>query len=337
MDEAVAVLALVGLAPAVASETIWALAKAGRRPVSVTLIATAAGAAEARVRLIEGGGLASAAEPWPAPSVRLIVIEGRDGPLDDVRGPSDHLVVVDAIDALVRAAVAPDAPPLHASLAGGRKTMAAALTWVMSLRARPQDVLSHVLVDGPGASDPDWLHPTGDDDPTRVHLIETPFARLRPLLGAAAGPDGPPARDLLSLAIERIEAATPATLDLGARLLRRPDGEPVRLRPIQAALLACLIAAGPDGLDPRTLDLAALADAWRLAGARPDRARVLIERLTRYGADDWLREHLARLRAALAGSSIAIVRVGARPASRHALAGRGVVLEPSHHSGEPAP
>ena len=206
-------LALVGLAPAVAGETFWALRREGVRVSAISLVTTARGASAARQRLMGADGalariaaLEFASSSAPAlvvtpPIVRLYVLHALQEParqdagaslatpleIDDIGCKDAYLAMLESLDRLVRRLTTPDAPCLHASLAGGRKTMAAALTLVMSLHARPQDRMSHVLVSPPYDRDADFLFPGLGDAAAAaaIRLIDAPFVRLRPLLPPA--------------------------------------------------------------------------------------------------------------------------------------------------------
>jgi hypothetical protein len=81
---------------------------------------------------------------------------------------------------------------IHASIAGGRKTMGFYLGYALSLLGRPQDRLSHVLVSSPFESNLDFFYPTLqerviytpdgrplDTSAATVMLADIPFVRLR--------------------------------------------------------------------------------------------------------------------------------------------------------------
>ena len=81
---------------------------------------------------------------------------------------------------------------LHASIAGGRKTMGFYLGYAFSLFARPQDELSHVLVSSPFESHPEFFYPPAtprrlatrggqhiDTADARITLARIPVVRLR--------------------------------------------------------------------------------------------------------------------------------------------------------------
>lgn len=326
----VQLLALVGLAPAVVSETAWALSRTGVEICSVSLLTTAAAAPQAQATLLgPHGALAGALQPQPLPPVELQIIGDKNRSVHDLRTLADHNALLQCLDAILRRLTAPGTPSLHASLAGGRKTMAAALGLAMAIHARPQDRMSHVLVAPPYDSDPAFLFPLPGDAAAEsaVTLIDVPFSRLRALLPDAPATLG--AAEVMGLAQCRLEAGAPAVLDLAARTLSL-GGTSLILKPIGAALAAFLAeasAVGGRGLSPRELDLARLAALYRQAGGGPA-AVALARTLSRDGPDVWLREHLSRLRKELRvfAGALAIVRDGARPLSRYRLLGAPVIV-----------
>ncbi|MBV5299598.1 MAG: TIGR02584 family CRISPR-associated protein, partial [Rhodoferax sp.] len=76
----------------------------------------------------------------------------------DIRSPADNRAAADFITAQVRAITADSGCALHASIAGGRKTMGFYLGYALSLFGRPQDRLSHVLVSEPFESSYDFFY-----------------------------------------------------------------------------------------------------------------------------------------------------------------------------------
>ena len=115
--------------------------------------------------------------------------------LDDIRTPQDNEAAADLISELVRSFTADPDCALHASLAGGRKTMSYYLGYALSLYGRPQDRLSHVLVSEPFEAHPDFYYPTPQERVIHsraplppqamncadavVQLAQVPFVRLR--------------------------------------------------------------------------------------------------------------------------------------------------------------
>ncbi|HOR29653.1 MAG TPA: CRISPR-associated ring nuclease Csm6, partial [Candidatus Sumerlaeota bacterium] len=119
---------------------------------------------------------------------------GPDGcPVGDIRSEADNRAVADWILSQAAEACGDDSTTVHASLAGGRKTMSFFLGAAMQLLARPQDRLYHVLVpeayevrefDYPAPRQ--RLIPGRDGRPidaaqATVDMAEVPFVRLRGL------------------------------------------------------------------------------------------------------------------------------------------------------------
>ena len=202
-----------GLSPQIITETIYArlssLGAAGM-PEKVFVITTLRGAELIFDSLIDPAGprhLHQLLSDFGLPTEHELigqdsiqVIKSDDGsPLEDIKSPSDNEAAADSIVKLVRILTAGGEPPLHASIAGGRKTMGFYLGHAMSMYARPQDEVSHVLVNSPFEGHPDFFYPpcpatqasrisreqkpehTSVLDQAEVRLAPVPFIRLRRL------------------------------------------------------------------------------------------------------------------------------------------------------------
>ncbi|MFZ1415279.1 MAG: CRISPR-associated ring nuclease Csm6 [Defluviicoccus sp.] len=154
-----ALVTVLGLSPAVITETLCALARrtSEGRPDpfladEVHILTTARGISQVETRLKgDGGGLAQVCREMGRADQppRLIVepILGADGTvLDDIRGEADNNRLGDATVRLIGRLTERDDVRIHASMAGGRKTMSFFMGYVMSLFGRPGDELSHVLL-----------------------------------------------------------------------------------------------------------------------------------------------------------------------------------------------
>ncbi len=90
-----------------------------------------------------------AAFGWlPEPEIVEIAIDGKS--IFDVTSESESIAIADKLVRLVSEIALDGTTRIHASIAGGRKTMSFFMGYVMSLFGRPQDELSHVLVNDPG-------------------------------------------------------------------------------------------------------------------------------------------------------------------------------------------
>lgn len=198
-------LAVTGLTPQVVTEAVYALAVQGAPrfvPTEVAILTTAEGAERARLtllstepgwfrRLCRDHGLNGIA--FDKGSICALGPVG-GGALDDIRSAEDNAVVADAITEAVRSYTADPACALHVSMAGGRKTMGFFAGYALSMYGRPQDRLSHVLVEPAFEAHPEFYYPTPEsriiytqDRQSRpldtrkavVTLADIPFVRLR--------------------------------------------------------------------------------------------------------------------------------------------------------------
>lgn len=200
-------LAVTGMSPQVVTETLYAIHKEGRRwPDEIRVITTSLGARKVSQSLLEEGFLARLCSDYGLPLPRfgseqiMEVPDAQGMPVDDARTVSDHEALADFITHTVceltrEPAAGEPVHSLHASLAGGRKTMTFYLGYAMSLFARPEDCLSHVLVDEVFESQPEFFYPTRekslfcsrsgeqlDASQADVVLADIPFIRHRDYL-----------------------------------------------------------------------------------------------------------------------------------------------------------
>jgi CRISPR-associated protein (TIGR02584 family) len=196
-------LAVTGLSPQVVTETLYALSIAREPayvPTEVHVVTTAEGANRVRLALLSAdpGWFARLCRDYSLPTIAFddvhvhVLADASGGALDDIRTPADNERAADFITEVVRALTLDPQAALHASIAGGRKTMGFYLGYALSLYGRPQDRLSHVLVDEPFESSWDFFYPTpysrvitvrgdklADTKDARVTLAEIPFVSLR--------------------------------------------------------------------------------------------------------------------------------------------------------------
>ncbi|MFN3630601.1 MAG: CRISPR-associated ring nuclease Csm6, partial [Casimicrobiaceae bacterium] len=163
-------LCVTGLSPQIVTETLYALATRTPAwvPDEIHLITTLRGQQNAQLRLLseEPGWFARLLRDYRLPPIdfgpsRIHVIQDRDGrALEDIRDDQDNDCAANTIANLVRQLTQQPQTELHASIAGGRKTMGYLLGAAMSLYGRPQDRLSHVLVAPQFESHPEFFYPT---------------------------------------------------------------------------------------------------------------------------------------------------------------------------------
>lgn len=255
-------LLVTGLSPQVITETLYALAVQTDPPwipTEIRLLTTAEGAERARLALLSErpGWFRQLLADYGLGPIHFdsdciqVARDAAGQPLADIRDLEDSRRAADQITDLVRRLTADADSALHASIAGGRKTMGYYLGYALSLFGRPQDRLSHVLVSEPFESSWEFFYPApaarvittrdnklADAAQARVTLAQIPFLRLR---------EGLPKRLIEGVASfgESVAAAQRAleppelVIDLAGQRVRA-GGEPIALAPAVLAFYSLM-------------------------------------------------------------------------------------------------
>lgn len=169
-----ALVCLSGLTPQVVTETLYALLTTTPAfvPSELHIVTTTEGKRRAQALLSGDGGrggvlralwrdYAPADAPLPAfdPATHVHLISEGDTALADVTEAGHHLSTADSVLAALRPLLVEDDMAVHTSIAGGRKSMSFYMGYVMSLLARKQDRMSHVLINAPFDSLPAFSYP----------------------------------------------------------------------------------------------------------------------------------------------------------------------------------
>jgi len=321
-------LASLGLAPQVLTETLYCLARSEPAfvPTEIHIVTTMEGRHRAILTLLDEStamlaaletelgvsGICSALTPG-----RIHVIADEAGhALADIDSEADNAAAADTIVGLVRDFTADPCCALHASIAGGRKTMGFLLGYTLSLFGRSQDRLSHVLVSDPFQAHPQFFFPprvprvlldrnqrpvsTSD---AQLTLAEIPVVRLR---------DGLPVGFLAadwsySDVVAAAQAAmSPPTLVVDtSRMQFSCGGIDIALAPITFAIAAWLaIRAERLGAEDAAIhwsrcDWTEFFDIYsRLPDQNASRLANVRQRLNG-GEEELFREQISRLRSAL--------------------------------------
>lgn len=205
---------VAGLTPQVVTETLYALTQGAFRegkppfePTELWIATTSLGRREVERslmdlgdnqvrRLCEDYGLAG---PAFGDAHVFGLTDERGEPLDDAHDDAAFLALGDLLTARLAEWTEDPNSAVHVSLAGGRKTMGYLADHALSLLGRPQDRLSHVLVNAPYDRIPEFFYPpptprikaARHDDGTEelvdlsqaeVKLAYVPFLRMREVL-----------------------------------------------------------------------------------------------------------------------------------------------------------
>lgn len=349
-------LAVIGLTPQVLTETLYALAVRPASggvsfvPTEIRVVTTREGRERARLMLLDPDDgrfhqlcteyrLDRRAIAFGDDSFHVVERGGR--PLADITDEADNTAVADTLSELVRELSADPDAAIHASLAGGRKTMGFYLGYALSLYGRPQDRLSHVLVNEPFSSAQEFYYPPAKPKrlvirerpvhtrDARIMMADIPFVRLR---------DGLPRR------LVDGKASFSDTVSAAQRALRPPrlvvataqrrviaGGAGVTLAAAEFAFYAFLArrrAAGGDFVEWRT---PGIADAYlreyrRTVDALSGNLERVEQRLARGADKAWFDERKAKVNRAIRdelGESLSriyeIASEGARPDTRYGL------------------
>ena len=194
-------ISVVGLSPQVITETLycyWCLASPPVPITEVFALTTLHGKQALEDTLLgDNGKLKSLCDDYNLPPIHfdlanIRLLKDADGqPLEDISNVVDNETLADQLFAFVRKLATSTDVCLHASIAGGRKTMGLYIGLAMQFYGRPGDTLSHVLVN-PELENQEFFYPPPDnadvilDDgrtipaaEIRIELAEIPLLLLK--------------------------------------------------------------------------------------------------------------------------------------------------------------
>ena len=194
-------ISVVGLSPQVITETLyyyWCLTSPPVPITEVFALTTLHGKQALEETLLgDNGQLKSLCSDYNLPPIRLDLanvhlLKDADGqPLKDISSVIDNEALADQLFAFVRKLATSTDICLHASIAGGRKTMGLYIGLAMQFYGRPGDTLSHVLVNLELENEKFFYPPPGGADVVlkdgrtipadeiRIELAEIPLLLLR--------------------------------------------------------------------------------------------------------------------------------------------------------------
>lgn len=188
-------LAVAAGSPAIITETLYALTQKTEPPylpTEIHIITTTGKFGDQAIRkaLLDEQRLQQLYDAYgitlpPFDDKHIHRITDANGvPLTDIITAQDNEGAANFITNKVREFTQNENASLHASIAGGRKTMSYYMGYALSLYGRMQDRLSHVLVDESLITRGDFFFPQPEET-IEVRLANVPFVRLRDGLGFA--------------------------------------------------------------------------------------------------------------------------------------------------------
>jgi CRISPR-associated protein (TIGR02584 family) len=196
-------LALGGMSPQVVTETLYYLCirqSPAFIPTEVRLITTSVGRDEAIDGLLDHDGEFHEFLKDYALKGKIVfttehlhpIVDQNNTPLEDVRTESDNITAADMITEYIRQLTSDPECAVHVSISGGRNTLGFYLGYALSMFGRPQDRLSHVLVQSEFQGNDQFFYPPPTPEVIRgrngtslntahaeVTLAEIPFVSLR--------------------------------------------------------------------------------------------------------------------------------------------------------------
>ncbi len=181
---------VIGLSSQIITETLYALMVQQIPPISVSEIfvfTTSIGKSNIiRTILGSNGALDQFYSEYSLEENKIkfdenhiLTLTDSDGiPLEDIRTASDNVCASNQILSFIQKLSKDNNRIIHASIAGGRKTMGVYLAFAMQLFGREHDKLYHILVDTDCESNQNFFFPKKGDI-CSVQLAEVPFLRLK--------------------------------------------------------------------------------------------------------------------------------------------------------------
>lgn len=265
-------LAVAANSPQIITETCYALVCRSSPPwlpTEIHVITTVEGAQPIRHALFPEGQnwlqRLSADYDFPCPAFTEahihLITDASGQPLRDVYSAADNVCAADFITRTVQQFTADPSVSLHVSLSGGRRTMSYYVGYALSLFGRPQDRLSHVLVEQEYWFNHEFFYPPPqplwvvredgsgfDASKVEVTLAEIPFVRLRDGLPAGLLQGVHSFSETISLTQQRFD---PPAVQLDWATPRLVcAGVPVAMPPVQLAFYAWMLQRRVQGQPP---------------------------------------------------------------------------------------
>lgn len=198
-------ISVMGTSPQVLTETLYALFTQGKTFPEEIYVITSENAKQKLVKhLIDDQQLNKLFAEYNMPHIKfdqrhILLMEDASGePIFNGKREEDQSYIADSIMNIIASFTKQEDTRIHASIAGGRKSMSFYMGNAMSLLGREQDMLSHVFINEEFEFCDQFFYPTKQDNyievkkddrtlilntrDAEVTLAEIPFVRMRHLI-----------------------------------------------------------------------------------------------------------------------------------------------------------
>lgn len=262
-------VAVEAYSPQTITEALYALSQTTQPPwipTEVHIITTERGYDLIRQALLHAGWLERVCQDYALPAACMtpafhLITDAQGQKLWDVRSKQDNEHTADFITRQIRDFTADPASSVCALLSGGRRSMTYYIGYALSLFGRPQDRLTHVLVDDCYFFLDDFYYPPPqtrwqqdrsgtefDASKVEITLADIPFLRLRDGLPDELLAGSSSFSATISTAQRRFDPLS-VQLDWQNASLRC-GGVPIPMPPVQLAFYAWMLQRRMQGLPP---------------------------------------------------------------------------------------
>ena len=190
-------VAMLGTSPAVLTETVYALHKRGDTPDEVRIVTTLKGKETLKKELLGEQKIWGKMQDDIGTKISLgdasfeLFKDKDNNHINDITSSEDNELMADTLLEFLRGFTNTSDCRISFSIAGGRKTMSAIGTLIMSLVGRKDDQLFHILVNEPfdKKMNPPFYYPSSQEHEyngirkkgteAKLQLAEIPYVRMR--------------------------------------------------------------------------------------------------------------------------------------------------------------
>lgn len=181
----------------------------------------------------------------------IIVAKEESIELSDIRSDKDNILFPNKVSEFLRTKTADPESKLYCSITGGRKSMSVHIANALSIFAREQDKLLHVLTKE--ENEFKGFYPVNKKEANDLELSEIPFVRLRSLLSTGLKDQNILSSnfiDIVEQTQKQLKILSPGSklvLDIEKREIRNNNGK-ISLEPLEFLFYFCFVDSKTKGV-----------------------------------------------------------------------------------------